>query len=66
MERHPRLLCAVVELDIQRRHMSLKGKSWRGLVGAEGIIDRAVLIAHSELSADFDVGVLWKIFRDPG
>lgn len=45
--------------------MGLKGKPWRGLVGAEGIIDGTILITHRKLSADFDLIILRKVLRKP-
>lgn len=65
MESHPCLCGTVVELDIQRRHVSLKGEPWGCLLSAECIVDGAVLVSYGELSPNFDILVLWQVLWNP-
>ena len=66
MESNPRFCAAVVEFDIQRCHVSLKGQPRGALIRAESIIDCVILISHCELVADFEIFILWKILWSPG
>lgn len=65
MESHPGFCSTVVELDVQWRHVSLESEPRRGLISAEGIVDRIVLITHGKLSTNSDILILRQVFRDP-